>query len=75
MISLWMVQGQVQMQAGLEADGEQSLNEALRLAQSRTDLPRPCRLFSSSNVFHGSEHSNCLKWMAAMRSCLFVPMS
>ena len=41
MISVWMVQGQVQMQAGLQADGDQSMNEALRLAQSRTDLPRP----------------------------------
>jgi tetratricopeptide (TPR) repeat protein len=41
MISIWTVQGQVQMQAGLQADGEQALNEALRLAQSRTDLPRP----------------------------------
>jgi tetratricopeptide (TPR) repeat protein len=41
MISLWMVQGEVQMQAGLQADGDQSMNEALRLAQSRTDLPRP----------------------------------
>ncbi len=41
MISIWMVQGQVEMQAGLQADGEQSMNEALRLAQSRTDLPRP----------------------------------
>jgi tetratricopeptide (TPR) repeat protein len=41
MISIWMVQGQVQMQAGLQADGEQAMNEALRLAQSRTDLPRP----------------------------------
>jgi hypothetical protein len=29
------------MQAGLQADGEQAMNEALRLAQSRTDLPRP----------------------------------
>jgi hypothetical protein len=41
MISIWLVQGQVQMHAGLQADGEQSMNEALRLAQSRTDLPRP----------------------------------
>jgi tetratricopeptide (TPR) repeat protein len=40
-ISIWVVQGQVQMQAGLQSDGEQSMNEALRLAQSRTDLPRP----------------------------------
>jgi pimeloyl-ACP methyl ester carboxylesterase len=24
---------------------------------------------------HGSEHSNCLKWMAAMRPCLLVPGS
>jgi tetratricopeptide (TPR) repeat protein len=41
MISIWVVRGQIQMQAGLQADGEQSMNEALRLAQSRTDLPRP----------------------------------
>jgi tetratricopeptide (TPR) repeat protein len=41
MISIWMVQGQVQMQAGLLAEGEQSMNQALRLAQSRTDLPHP----------------------------------
>jgi tetratricopeptide (TPR) repeat protein len=41
MISIWMVQGQVQTQAKLQADGEQSMNEALRLAKSRTDLPRP----------------------------------
>jgi hypothetical protein len=25
----------------VQADGEQAMNEALRLAQSRTDLPRP----------------------------------
>jgi tetratricopeptide (TPR) repeat protein len=41
MISIWLVQGQVQMKAGLQADGEQAMKEALRLAQSRTDLPRP----------------------------------
>jgi tetratricopeptide (TPR) repeat protein len=41
MISIWLVQGQVQMQAGLHAEGEQAMNEALRLTQSRTDLPRP----------------------------------
>ena len=40
-ISIWLVQGQVQMKAGLQADGEQAMNEALRLVQSRTDLPRP----------------------------------
>jgi tetratricopeptide (TPR) repeat protein len=38
-ISLRLVRGQVQMQAGLHEDGERSMNEALRLAQSRTDLP------------------------------------
>jgi tetratricopeptide (TPR) repeat protein len=41
MISIWLVQGQVQMRVGLQADGEQAMNEALRLAQSRIDLPRP----------------------------------
>jgi tetratricopeptide (TPR) repeat protein len=41
MISLWLVQGQIQMKAGLQADGEQAMNEALLLVQSRTDLPRP----------------------------------
>jgi tetratricopeptide (TPR) repeat protein len=41
MISIWLVQGQIQMKAGLQADGEQAMNEALRLVQSRTDLPRP----------------------------------
>jgi tetratricopeptide (TPR) repeat protein len=41
MISLWLVQGQIQMKAGLQADGEQTMNEALLLVQSRTDLPRP----------------------------------
>jgi tetratricopeptide (TPR) repeat protein len=41
MISIWLVQGQVQMQAGLQAEGEQAMNEAWQLAQSRTDLPRP----------------------------------
>jgi tetratricopeptide (TPR) repeat protein len=40
-ISIWLVQGQIQMKAGLQADGEQAMNEALRLVQSRTDLPRP----------------------------------
>jgi tetratricopeptide (TPR) repeat protein len=41
MISVWLVQGQIQMKAGLQADGEQAINEALRLVQSRTDLPGP----------------------------------
>lgn len=41
MISIWLVQGQVQMKAGLEADAKQSMNDALRLVESRTDLPRP----------------------------------
>jgi tetratricopeptide (TPR) repeat protein len=41
MISIWLVQGQIQMKAGLQAEGEQAMNEALRLVQSRTDLPRP----------------------------------
>ena len=41
MISIRLVQGQIQMKAGLQADGEQAMNEALRLVQSRTDLPRP----------------------------------
>jgi tetratricopeptide (TPR) repeat protein len=41
MISIWLVQGQIQMKAGLHADGEHAMNEALRLVQSRTDLPRP----------------------------------
>ncbi len=41
MISIWLVQGQIQMKAGLQADGEQAMNKALRLVQSRTDLPRP----------------------------------
>jgi tetratricopeptide (TPR) repeat protein len=41
MISIWLVQGQIQMKAGLQVDGEQAMNEALRLVQSRTDLPRP----------------------------------
>lgn len=41
MISIQLVQGQIQMKAGLQADGEQAMNEALRLVQSRTDLPRP----------------------------------
>lgn len=41
MISIRLVQGQTQMQAGLQEDGERSMNEALRLAQSRTDLPTP----------------------------------
>ena len=40
-ISIWLVQGQVQMRAGLQADGAQAMNEALRLVQSRADLPRP----------------------------------
>jgi tetratricopeptide (TPR) repeat protein len=41
MISIRLVQGQIQMKAGLQADGEEAMNEALRLVQSRTDLPRP----------------------------------
>jgi len=41
MISIQLVQGQIQMKAGLQADGEQAMNEVLRLVQSRTDLPRP----------------------------------
>lgn len=41
MISIRLVQGQIQMKAELQADGEQAMNEALRLVQSRTDLPRP----------------------------------
>jgi tetratricopeptide (TPR) repeat protein len=41
MISIWLVQGQIQMKAGLQADGEESMKQALRLVQSRTDLPRP----------------------------------
>jgi tetratricopeptide (TPR) repeat protein len=41
MMSIWLVQGQIQMKAGLQADGEQAMNEALHLVQSRTDLPRP----------------------------------
>jgi tetratricopeptide (TPR) repeat protein len=41
MISIWLVQGQIQMKAGLQADGEEAMNEALRQVQSRTDLPRP----------------------------------
>jgi tetratricopeptide (TPR) repeat protein len=40
-ISIRLVQGQIQMKAGLQADGEQAMKEALRLVQSRTDLPRP----------------------------------
>lgn len=35
MISIWLVQGEIQMKAGLQADGEQAMNEALRLVQSR----------------------------------------
>ena len=35
-----LVQGEVQMQAGLESEGEQSITEALKLERSRTDLPR-----------------------------------
>lgn len=38
MVTLLVV-GEVQMQAGLEREGEQSMMEALRLARSRTDLP------------------------------------
>jgi tetratricopeptide (TPR) repeat protein len=38
-ISIWLVQGQIQMKAGLQAEGEESMKQALRLVQSRTDLP------------------------------------
>ena len=38
MVTLLVV-GEVQMQAGLEREGEQSMMEALRLVRSRTDLP------------------------------------
>jgi len=41
MISIRLVQGQIQMKAGLEVDGQESMKQALRLVQSRTDLPRP----------------------------------
>jgi tetratricopeptide (TPR) repeat protein len=41
MISIWLIQGQIQMKAGLEADGEQSMKQALTLLQSRTDLSQP----------------------------------
>jgi len=41
MMSIWLVQGQIQMKAGQQADGEQAMNAALRLVQSRTDLPHP----------------------------------
>jgi len=34
-----LVQGEVQMQAGLESEGEQSITEALKLERARTDLP------------------------------------
>ena len=34
-----LVMGEVQMQAGLEREGEQSMTEALKLVRSRTDLP------------------------------------
>lgn len=40
MISIWLVQGQIQMKAGLEAEGEQAMKQALKLLQSRTDLPQ-----------------------------------
>ena len=35
-----LVQGEIQMQAGLELEGQRSMAEALRLARSMTDLPR-----------------------------------
>jgi len=38
-ISTLLVQGEVQMQAGMEAEGKQSMTEALRLARSLTGLP------------------------------------
>jgi len=38
-ISIWLVLGQIQMKAGLQVEGEESMKQALRLAQSRTDLP------------------------------------
>jgi tetratricopeptide (TPR) repeat protein len=41
MISIWMIKGQIQIQAGLQAEGEQAIDEGLRLLQSRTDLPHP----------------------------------
>jgi tetratricopeptide (TPR) repeat protein len=41
MISIWLVQGQIQMKVGLEAEGQKSMEQALRLVQSRTDLPMP----------------------------------
>lgn len=34
-----LVLGEVQMQAGVEKEGEQSITEALKLVRSRTDLP------------------------------------
>lgn len=40
-ISIQLIQGKIQMKAGLEADGEKSMKQALRLVQSRTDLPLP----------------------------------
>jgi tetratricopeptide (TPR) repeat protein len=40
-ISVRLVQGETQMQAGLQDDGARSMKEALRLAQSRMDLPTP----------------------------------
>jgi hypothetical protein len=41
MMSIWLVQGQIQMKAGQQTEGEEAMNEALRQVQSRTDLPRP----------------------------------
>lgn len=40
-ISVRLVQGETQMQAGLQDDGARSMKEALQLAQSRKDLPTP----------------------------------
>lgn len=34
-----LVQGEIQMQAGLESEGRQAMAEALRLARTRTDFP------------------------------------
>ena len=53
MISIWLVQGHVQMQAGLQAEGENAMNEAWRLAQSRTDLPRPYFVSLQLTVLRG----------------------
>ena len=39
MISIWLVQGQVQMQAGLQADGEQAMNERCGLRSRGLTCP------------------------------------